>query len=262
MTLEGRALACAYGPTQALRGVNLAASGGVMVVFGPNGAGKSTLLRVLSGERRPDRGDVFLDGAPVSADLAAWRGRIGVVGHRSGLYSKLTVAENLAFFASLYADGKRGGTREALAAAGAGELADRPAEGLSRGERQRVALARAFLRDPDVLLLDEPFTGLDAAAAAAVGDALRERGGRGRIVALTTHDLVRGTGIADRVIVLRRGRKALDCGGGEASTSRIAGAMSGRGQERERPGPVEGRPASAPNRPGLHGGGGTPGGPA
>lgn len=252
MTLEGRALACAYGPTPALRDVSFSARPGVLAVFGPNGAGKSTLLRVLAGERRPDRGGVFLDGVAVTADLPAWRSRIGVVGHRTGLYAKLTVAENLAFFASLYGRAARGRAREALAAAGAEDLADRPAERLSRGQRQRAALSRALLRDPDVLLLDEPFTGLDAAAAAALAGTLRERGRCPRIVVLATHDLAHGTELADRVIVLCRGRKALDCRAGKTSSPRIMDAMSGR-RARRGPGVSPSPGGGAGDRPEARG---------
>jgi len=241
MTLEGRGLACAYGPTRALDGVSFAARDGVLAVFGPNGAGKSTLLRVLAGERRPDAGDVLLDDVALSADRLAWRARIGVAGHRSGLYAKLTVAQNLFFFASLHGRTTPGEVRAALAAVQAERLADRQAEALSRGERQLAALARALMRDPELLLLDEPFAGLDAAASSVLDAALRKRG-RGRVVVLVTHDVVRGAALADRVVVLRRGRKALDRPASEASPDRIVAAMGGREGERNGAPPAETRP--------------------
>lgn len=236
MILEGRGLACAYGPTRALDGVSFAAEDGVLAVFGPNGAGKSTLLRVLAGERRPDAGEALLDGAALSADRFAWRARIGVAGHRSGLYAKLTVAQNLLFFASLHGPTTPGEARAALAAVQAERLADRQAGALSRGERQLAALARALMRDPELLLLDEPFTGLDASSSSVLETALRDRGRRGRIVVLVTHDIARGTALADRVVVLRRGRKALDLPDGEANPDRIVAAMGGRGGERDKAG--------------------------
>jgi len=223
--LEARGLNCAYGPTDALRDVNLVAGAGVLAIFGANGAGKTTLLRTLAGERRPDRGSVLLDGVPVAARDAGRRTRIGVVGHRSGLYGKLTVAENLEFFASLYGAAGRRSVAAGLEAVGALDLANRRADGLSRGERQRAAVARAFMRDPGVLFLDEPFTGLDAVAASALEDAVRDRGQRGRIVVLVTHDVVRGRTLANRVVVLRRGRKALDCEARPASVRRILDLM-------------------------------------
>lgn len=232
MILEGRGLSCAYGPTRALDRVSFAVGDGVLVVFGPNGAGKSTLLRVLAGERRPDAGEALLDGAALSADRFAWRARIGVAGHRSGLYAKLTVAQNLLFFASLHRRTTPGEARAALAAVQAERLADRQAGTLSRGERQRAALARALMRDPELLLLDEPFTGLDASSSSVLEAALRDRGRRGRIVVLVTHDIARGAALADRVVVLRRGRKALDLPEDEASPGRIVAAMGGREGER------------------------------
>lgn len=212
MTLEGRGLVCSYGPTRALDGVDIAARGGeIVAVVGPNGAGKTTLLRALSGERRPDRGDVLLDGSPVSGADPGWRGRVGLVSHRTGLYRKLTVAENLTFFASLHAvRNARNTVAQALETVGAATLADTRVEALSRGQSQRVALARTLLHDPDVLFLDEPFTGLDPAAAAALESTLRTRRTNGSIIVLVTHDLRRCVGLADRVVVLRRGHKVHD----------------------------------------------------
>ncbi len=222
MTLEGQGLVCSYGPTRALDGVDIAAGGGeIVAVVGPNGAGKTTLLRVLSGERRPDRGRVLLDGSPVSGADPGWRGRVGVVSHRTGLYRKLTVGENLDFFASLHeVPSARRAVGQALEAVGAATLADTRAEALSRGQSQRVALARSLLHDPDILFLDEPFTGLDPAAAAALETALRVRRTEGSVIVLVTHDLRRCLGLADRVVVLRGGRKVHD---GETGAADLLG---------------------------------------
>jgi len=212
LTLEGKGLVCSYGATRALDGVDvMAASREILAVVGPNGAGKTTLLKALSGERRPDGGRVLLDGSVVSGADNRWRARLGLVSHRTGLYRKLTVLENLHFFASL-----RGVPRtrtvliDALETVGASDLAPARVEALSRGQRQRVALVRSLLHDPDVLFLDEPFTGLDPGGAAALEDALRSRRSAGRIVVLVTHDLPRGLTLADRVVVVRRGRKVFD----------------------------------------------------
>ena len=221
LTLEGRGLVCCYGPTRALDGVDVAAVGGeILAVAGPNGAGKTTLLRTLSGERRPDRGGVFLDDSAVSGADPGWRGRVGLVSHRTGLYRKLSVTENMRFFAALQrvAD-VRDAVARALDAAGATELAGVRVESLSRGQRQRVALARSLLHDPDILLLDEPFAGLDPAGAAALEAALEECRAKGRVVVLVTHDLRRGLRLADRVAVLRGGRTVFF---GEASAEDAA----------------------------------------
>ena len=212
MTLVGRGLVCSYGPTRALDRVDMVAGGGeIVAVVGPNGAGKTTLLRALSGERRPDRGEVLLDGSPVSGADPGWRGRVGLVSHRTGLYRKLTVAENLTFFASLHAVRNAPNTvAQALEIVGAATLTNTRVEALSRGQSQRVALARSLLHDPDILFLDEPFTGLDPSAAAALESTLRTRRTNGSIIVLVTHDLRRCVGLADRVVVLQRGHKVHD----------------------------------------------------
>lgn len=224
MTLEGRGLVCSYGPTRALDGVNIVAGDGeIVAVVGPNGAGKTTLLRALSGERRPDQGEVLLNGSPVSGADPGWRGRVGLVSHRTGLYRKLTVAENLTFFAALHAvPNARNVVALALETTGAATLAGTRVEALSRGQRQRVALARTLLHDPDILFLDEPFTGLDPAAAAALETDLRARRTAGGIIVLVTHDLRRGLGLADRVVVLRGGHKVHD---GETVAANASGLL-------------------------------------
>ncbi len=212
MNLTARGLVCDYGPTRALDGVDVDAAGGsILAVFGPNGAGKTTLLRALSGERRPDRGEVLLNGAAVSGSHPAWRSRVGLVSHRTGLYRKLTVGENLAFFAAAHGiASRREAAVRALDQVGAPDLVEVPVEELSRGQRQRAALARSLLHDPDVLFLDEPFTGLDPGGALILEAMLSARRVAGTIVVLVTHDLHRGLNLSDRAMVLRRGRKVLD----------------------------------------------------
>ncbi|MYH54374.1 MAG: heme ABC exporter ATP-binding protein CcmA [Gemmatimonadetes bacterium] len=221
MTLVGRGLVCSYGPTRALDGVDIVAGGGeIVAVVGPNGAGKTTLLRALSGERRPDRGDVLLDGSPVSGADPGWRGRVGLVSHRTGLYRKLTVAENLTFFAALHRiSDARHAVARSLETVGVATLAKTRVEALSRGQAQRVALARSLLHDPGILFLDEPFTGLDPAAAAALESTLRARRAAGGVIILVTHDLRRCLGLADRVVVLQRGHKVYDGETGSADAA-------------------------------------------
>lgn len=212
MRLSARGLVCDYGPTRALDGVDIDAAGGsILAVFGPNGAGKTTLLRALSGERKPDAGEVMLDGTAVSGSDPSWRARVGLVSHRTGLYRKLTVGENLAFFGALHGINRDPQMAvRALDEVGAPDLADVPVEKLSRGQRQRAALARSLLHDPDALFLDEPFTGLDPAGASTLETMLHARREAGTVVVLVTHDLERGLKLADRTVVLRRGRKVLD----------------------------------------------------
>ena len=229
MRLAAHDLVCSYGPTRALDGVDVEVGDDtILVVVGPNGAGKTTLLRALSGERRPDGGRVLVDGREVRGSDPAWRGRVGLVSHRTGLYLKLTVMENLLFFAALHGLAEAGRVAgEALEAVGAAGLARIRVDALSRGLRQRVALARALLHDPDILFLDEPFAGLDPTGAAALEAMLRERRSPSRMVVLVTHDLQRGLALADRVVVLRRGRKVLDADRAECAEEGLLRLFTG-----------------------------------
>jgi heme exporter protein A len=196
-----------FGPVTALVGVDFeAAAGAVVAVLGPNGAGKTTLLRILAGLARPSAGSVQYAGG---ADRRRARHFVGYIGHATFLYPQLTARENLAFTAQLYGVANAG-TRIAtlLGELGLDAVADRVAGSFSRGLAQRLAIARALVHDPKLLLLDEPFTGLDPVSAdrlAARVDALR---GGGRAVVLVTHDLARAAALADRALVLVGGRIA------------------------------------------------------
>lgn len=188
-----------FGRIWALRDVTLEVSGGeTLVVFGANGAGKTTLLRVVSGLMRPTSGTVAIDGG----EPRAHRARLGYLGHDPYLYPHLSAAENLAFFARLYglpavqAD-------EALERVELAAKRDWLVWTLSRGEVQRVALARAVLHDPEVLLVDEPFAGLDEASAASLPGLLKREG---RTLVVATHDVERGKAIADETATLEAGR--------------------------------------------------------
>lgn len=188
-----------------LRGVTLRVRAGETVaVLGANGSGKSTLLRVIATLLRPTRGTVSLFGQPADGrpDL---RRRIGLVPHESLLYDALTVEENLRFFAGLY--GLPDHRVEAvLDHAALRPLAARRARVLSRGQRQQVNLARALLHDPALLILDEPFTGLDVEAADRLMGLLRDGRARDRTLVLTTHDLAEARALATGVTVLSDGR--------------------------------------------------------
>ena len=229
---------CDYGATRALDGVSASAqAGAILAVFGPNGAGKTTLLKALSGERKPERGQVLFGGGPVSGGDPTWRARVGLVSHRTGLYDMLTVAENLRFFAGLHgtAGARRrrravdAGLATALDRVGAASLADVRVGDLSRGQRQRVALARTLLHDPEVLFLDEPFTGLDPYGASLLETALASLATDQRIVVLATHDVARGLRLADRLLVLRRGRVVLESAADEHRAHEVTAAFSAGG---------------------------------
>lgn len=188
--------------TPALRNASLTVEAGeVLAVVGPNGAGKSTLLRLIAGIARPTRGHLRVLGA----EPATHRRRIGLAGHDTFLSGHLTALENLQFFTDLYGV-PRSRARTALADAGLLHLQDRSVHTLSRGSAQRLSLARALMHDPAVVLLDEPFTGLDAPAAADLVGRIRAMRGEGRCVVMTTHRVDEAVAVADTAAVLVGGR--------------------------------------------------------
>jgi heme exporter protein A len=205
-------LAKRFGPIVALAGVDLAVpAGAVLAVLGPNGAGKTTLLRILAGLARPSAGTVRYRGG---ADHRRARRLVGYIGHATFLYPALTARENLRFAARLHgvadADAR---IARLLAELDLEAFAERPAGAFSRGLAQRLAIARALVHDPGLVLLDEPFTGLDPVSADRLAvriGALRE-GGRAGV--LVTHDLARAAELADRAVVVVDGRVAFDSGG-------------------------------------------------
>ncbi|HTG50223.1 MAG TPA: heme ABC exporter ATP-binding protein CcmA, partial [Gemmatimonadales bacterium] len=210
--LEARGLRRAYGRRTVLRDIDLTLSAGEAVaVAGPNGAGKTTLLRVLAGLARPDRGEVRLDGQPLRRDAPEVRRAVGLVSHQTLLYDDLTLHENLTFAARLYGlPTPAAAARSALDEAGLGARADESPRRLSRGLAQRAAIARALLHRPRVLLLDEPFTALDAAASERLRDELRARREQGLGIVLVTHQLGEAWAVATRIAVIVEGRWACD----------------------------------------------------
>ncbi len=182
-------------------------AGDFLLVLGPNGAGKTTLLKLLARLARPSAGRVWMGGEDWLSAPAARQREIGVLSHASYLYDGLTALENLRFFGTLY--GLRDGdarAREALAKVGMEDAAGRRVGHLSRGQAQRVAIARAILHDPGILLLDEPYAGLDPRAAARLSESLEAVHAAGRTVVLTTHDLARSPAAATRYLVVVEGR--------------------------------------------------------
>jgi len=207
--LEARGVWKYFGAFAALRTVDLEiAAGSTLALLGPNGAGKTTLLRILAALSRPSRGTVTLAGG----DLRAARRRIGVLGHGIAIYDELTAQENLQFFATLY---DLAGPEELISRwieqVGLARARHLPARQFSRGMRQRLAIARAFLHEPEILLLDEPFTALDDRAAALLSGLIEQAGAAGRTVVISTHQLREALALATDVAVLDRGRMAF-CG--------------------------------------------------
>lgn len=203
--LQLRGVTVAYGRTIALDALDADIPTGISGLFGPNGSGKSTLLRVVAGLIRPTAGTVVMAGGSVSLKDERRRGRIGYAGHRSGLYGRLTVVENLELFAKL-----QGAAPErvevVLERLGLEERRRTPAGALSAGFRRRAAVARALLHEPDLLLLDEPYANLDDEAAALVSDAIVAWRAPGRTALIATHGAKKVKAYADAGLILQRGR--------------------------------------------------------
>ena len=182
-------------------------TGSILGLLGPNGAGKSTMIAVLATLLRPSAGAIRYGTHASTAAGAALRSRIGILGHDLFLYPELTARENLAFFAGLYgARDANAAADAALARAGLADRAHDPISSFSRGMRQRVALERSLIHGPRLVLLDEPFTGLDDASTAALVARLRGLRDEGAIVVLATHDLDLAEGLLDEALFLRDGR--------------------------------------------------------
>lgn len=208
LALAVRGLARSFGRIRALRGVDFSLeSGESLAVFGPNGAGKTTLLRILAGLLGPDHGEVIVGGVPLVRGDVRHRRRIGMISHHSLLYDGLTARENLEFYGRLYGlPDHRAAAATALGTVLLAERASSPVAGFSRGMIQRLAIARALLHDPEILLLDEPFTGLDQQAAATLRGLLGRLRDERRTVVLVTHNLDEGLELATHVAILVAGR--------------------------------------------------------
>jgi len=207
--LEARAVARDFGGRPVLRGIDLSVSAGeTVVVLGPNGAGKSTLLRILALLLSPRSGTVSVRGLTADSTRNEALRQLGYLGHESACYPDLTARENLAFYAELFAVEDAARVDELLAWTGLAEAADRPLRTCSRGMVQRVGLARALLHRPSVVLLDEPFTGLDPAASDALDARLRALRAEGCAVVAAVHDVPRAAALATRVVILHGGRIA------------------------------------------------------
>lgn len=184
--------------------------GRLLLLCGPNGAGKSTLLKVMAGLLPPTAGEVLFDGVSASQAGPALRRRIGVLLHESALYDELTVLENLIFAGRLYGVNDVFKTAEAVVERlGLRLMAREPAGRLSRGMRQRLSIGRALIHRPSVLLLDEPYAGLDVRWADELTELLRQWRAAGRTVVLIAHEWRTAWPTADDVAVIVRGRLAL-----------------------------------------------------
>lgn len=210
--IQVEALVKSFGPVTALRGVHLTVVEGEFVtIVGPNGAGKTTLLRILATLAGPSSGQVRIDGHRLPEQAARVRRQIGVVSHQTLLYGDLSAEENLRFYGRMYdVPAPEARIAEVLDMVGLARRRRDRVRTFSRGMQQRLAIARAVLHRPRLMLLDEPYTGLDQDAAGRLESVMSSVGTDGRTVVMTTHDLERGLAVSDRVVILAKGRVAFE----------------------------------------------------
>jgi heme exporter protein A len=205
--IEVRKLVKRFGLKTVLRGMDFHVKTGEFVaLLGPNGAGKTTFLRILASISRPSLGDVRIGGFRLPDQAAAVRRRLGVVSHQPLLYGDLTAEENLRFYGLMYSlPSLEKRVIEVLEQVGLAPRRRDLVRTFSRGMQQRLAIGRAVLHDPDVMLFDEPHTGLDQDACVMLDSVLQEVAAQGRTVVMTSHDLARAADLASRFDVLSRG---------------------------------------------------------
>jgi heme exporter protein A len=203
-----RKLTKAFGHQMALRGLDLSvAEGEFLALFGPNGAGKTTLIRIVASLMRPTAGTVEVRGQELSKAATSLRRHIGLISHDPLLYGDLTPDENLRFFARMYELPDAASRIDAvLEQVGLAVRRRDPVRTFSRGMIQRLAIARAILHDPAIMLLDEPYTGLDLQAADMLRLVLQQLAASNRTVILTTHNLEQGLEMCERAAILNRGK--------------------------------------------------------
>lgn len=206
--IQVRGLTKAFGPKKVLRGIDLdVAPGEFLTLVGPNGAGKTTFLRILATLSRATGGDALIGGVSIAEHPAHVRRSIGLVSHRTLLYDDLTAVENLQFYGRMYdVPNLNARIEEVLRQVNLYFRRHDPVRTYSRGMQQRLSIGRAILHNPPVMLMDEPYTGLDVQATAMLRTVLQELAAGGRTVIMTTHDLELGLEVADRVAILSGGR--------------------------------------------------------
>lgn len=209
--IEVRKLVKTFGYKPVLRGIDFHVEQGEFVALvGPNGAGKTTFLRILASLSRSNMGEVRVAGYRLPAQASAVRRRLGVLSHQPLLYGDLTAEENLRFYGRMY--GLRDMNQrveDILHLVGLRARRRDLVRGFSRGMQQRLAIGRAILHEPEILLFDEPHTGLDQDAAEMLDELLREVAARGRTVVMTSHDLQRAGDLATRIDILSKGKIAV-----------------------------------------------------
>lgn len=212
--IELHQLTKTFGLQFALREVSAEIERGVTTaLLGANGSGKTTLLRILTALSSPTKGKVLIGGWSLPKEANRVRAQIGFVGHLPLVYEELSAEENLTFFGGLYGVSKSDLAERVpalLDRVGLGKRARDRAGTFSRGMLQRLSLARCMAHDPAILLLDEPYTGLDARGMTMLDGLLREWRGAGKTIVITLHDIAHAAQVAQRALILRAGRLAAD----------------------------------------------------
>jgi heme exporter protein A len=224
--IEARDLVKRFALRPVLRALTLSVPRGqTLALMGPNGSGKSTLVRLICGLSRPDSGTLTVGGWALPNEAQQVRPHLGLVAHRPLIYEGLTARENLRFYGRLYnlpADTLDARIKTLLARVGLARRADDVTRGFSRGMFQRLAIARALLHEPDILLLDEPFTGLDPGATALLSDIISAARSEGHTIVMTTHDPAHAVSLAERVAILHRGALVHDSPTASLTTDTLA----------------------------------------
>lgn len=229
--IEAKGLSKSYGETRALRDASFRiAKGEIVGLLGPNGAGKTTAMKILTGFLVPDSGQALVDGIDVVGEPLAVQSRIGYLPENAPLYHDMLAGDYLAFVARMRgldpAAGARRSIRNAVGECGIGDVLGRPIGQLSKGYRQRVGLAASILHDPEILILDEPTTGLDPNQIVEVRDLIRRMGER-KTVILSTHILPEVEATCGRAVILIDGRVRADGALGELTQARSIVATVG-----------------------------------
>lgn len=212
-----------YGLNPVLNGVDLQIEENEFVALvGPNGAGKTTILRIVATLQSPGGGTVTVGGWPLPEHADQVRRYIGMISHQAMVYGDLNAVENLTYYAGLYGiEDPDARILQLLDEVGLKRRIDDPVRTYSRGMMQRLAIARATLHNPDVLLLDEPYTGLDSSAIKLLDELLAEQHAAGRTILMITHDFVHGLSQCKRVVILNKGKIAADYQRDEYSSAEI-----------------------------------------
>ncbi|MGF7184034.1 heme exporter protein A [Desulfitispora alkaliphila] len=195
------------GSREILKGIDLNLEPGQFVtVLGPNGAGKTTLLKVLSLLSKPSSGKLYIGGTAVEDNIAQMRQKIGVISHNTFLYDRLTAYENLRFYGEMYnVSNLRQRIYEVIEEVGLEYVMADPVGTFSRGMQQRLSIARAIIHNPQVLFLDEPYTGLDQHAIGILNKVLYSLHGEERTIFMITHNYEQGLELSDKVVILVNG---------------------------------------------------------